>query len=290
MKAKIKNAIPVILSLLLIFAIAVYSENAHSYRAYVIGSSLSASGTEYKAEKNIYEKEEKDEASAPKTATLSVNGYTLEATYSHSEKSFPDNYYKRIYLGRTPTHHLYFDSSGQLLSFHWTDMNKEIKAKVAKEHTREECLAIAKDFILNNVSDKIDFAEYSVEETRSFENRYAFRFRKYINGYATTDEATVTVLKNGFLFDFVSHMFGKISADDMPNLNREKIVRTAEKKLDVIYKDAKGKFAAVKYEEPDLLFVLLDDGSPAIRYRVSARFEDGTGGSFGESVSLLITL
>ena len=84
-------------------------------------------------------------------------------------------------------------------------------------------------------------------------------------------------------------MFGKFSVNDMPKIDQDKLTQTIEKKLDTIYQDAKGKYAAVNYGEPKVYITLLEDETPAVYCTVSVRFEDGKGGSFSEMVSLIIT-
>lgn len=299
---KAKNTFALVLALSLIFPFAftacsnedepnqeVFSADELNYEAFVVGSSLSASGVSYQVEKDIYTAKEKTDPTAPPTVTLTISGYTLEGTYSHSQMNFPNNYYKHIYYGRNSTHEFRLDDSGQISFFLWPDLRTEIGKKGEKEHTEEECLKIAKDFILNTVSAKVNLDEYVVKQTEEQADNYRFVFTKHINGFATKDEARVRVSKNGYVYSYSSAMFGRISAADMPKLDQEKITQTIEKKLDTIYQDAKDNFAAVKYEEPELSFTLLDDGTPAVYCEVSVRFEDGKGGSFGELVSMIIT-
>ena len=262
---------------------------APNYEAFVIGHSDSASGTTYQIENNIKETKEKTDTTVPQTVTLTINGYTVKGTYSHSEMRFPDNFYRHIYYGETRTSSFHLDDSGQLLYIVWKDITIDGREDTAV-YTEEECLAIAKDFLLNNVSSRIDFADYTIK-TIAYDNPdiYEFVLRKYISDCATTEEATISIRKNGAFFAYSSFMLGKFSADDMPKLDREKIIQTAEKKLDAVYANTKRNFASVVYEEPECYFTLLEDGKAAAFCTIAVRFEDGNGGSFGEIVSLLIT-
>ena len=299
---KAKNTFALVLALSLIFPFAftacsneddpnqgvIYADELN-YEAFVVGSSLSASGISYQEEKNVYKLEEKTDSSLPQTATLTINGFTLEGTYTHSEKIFPHIFYKHIYHSADGLYEFSLDDSGQLLTLFIFTNSGKIDANITKELTEEACLEIAKDFILNTVSAKVDLDEYTISKVKESNDRYTFEFKKYINGFATMDETRVGVLKNGSVYSYNATMFGRISADDMPKLNQEKITQTIEKKLDTIYQDVRGKYAAVKYEDPELCFALLDDGTPAVYCEVSVRFEDGKGGSFGEMVSMIIT-
>lgn len=297
---KTKNTLALILALSLIFPFTAcsnadeqnsetFSTDDFNYEAFVVESSLSASGVSYQVEKDIHTAKEKTDSSVPQTVTLTISGYSLEGTYSHSQMNFPNNYYKHIYYGRDSNHELRLDDSGQISFFIWPDLRTELRKKGEKELTEEECLKIAKDFILNTVSAKVNLDEYVVKQTEEQADNYRFVFTKYINGFATKDEARVRVSKNGYVYSYSSAMFGRISAADMPKLDQDKLTKTIEKKLDTIYQDVRGKYAAVKYEEPELSFTLLDDGTPAIYCAVTVRFEDGKGGSFGEMVSMIIT-
>ena len=299
---KTKNTFALILALSLIFPVAftacsnadeqnseTFSTDELNYEALVVGSSLSASGVEYTVEKDIYNLDKKTDSSLPQTATLTLNGKTITGTYSHSEKQFPNTFYRHVYYGETKGRKFFLDDSGQLLRFIWGDITVGLETENYEALTEEACMAIAKDFILNNVSDKINLDEYTVDIQDEGTHTYRFVFKKYINGFATMDEATVAVVKTGEVFSFSSTMFGRISAADMPKLDQDKITQTIEKKLDTIYQDVRGKYAAVKYEEPELSLILLDDGTPAIYCAVSVRFEDGKGGSIGELVSMIIT-
>ena len=296
---KAKNTFALVLALSLVFPFAftacsnedkpnqeTLSADELNYEAFVVGSSLSASGVSYQTEMDIH-KLEKTDSSIPQTVTLTIDGKTVTGTYSHSEKVFPNNFYRHIYYGETKIHKFYLDDSGRLLSFRWGPRS-EFETENKKELTEEACLAIAKEFILNNVSDKINLDEYTYKVRKS-DGLYTFVFEKYINSFATMDSAEVDVLKSGEVFSFFSTMFGKISAADMPKLDQDKITQTIEKKLDTIYQDVRGKYAAVKYEEPELSLILLDNGTPAIYCAVGVRFEDGKGGSIGELVSMIIT-
>ena len=104
------------------------------------------------------------------------------------------------------------------------------------------------------------------------------------------DNASVTILNTGEVFSFYSCMFGKISADDMPELDREKITQAVEKKLDAIYQDVRGNYAAVKYEKPIFSLTLLDDGTPVLYGGVGIQFEDRKGGHTSDALKFVVTL
>ena len=300
---KAKNTFALILALSLIFPFAftacsnendpnqeVLSTDELSYEAFLVGgSSFSASGASYQVEKNIRKLQEKTDSSRPQTVTLTINGKTITGTYSHSEKQFPNTFYRHIYYGRNKGHKFLLDDSGQLLRFTWHDMTSEFKVENKKELTEEACMAIAKEFILNNVSDKINLDAYTIRKSDGLTQGYAFEFKKYINGFATMDEARVGVLKSGEVYSYSSTMFGKISADDMPKLDQGKLTKTIENKLDTIYQDTRDNYAAIKYKEPELSLMLLDDGTPAIYCAVGVHFEDGRGGHISDMVSMIIT-
>lgn len=301
---KAKNTFALILALSLIFPFAftacssaddpnqeVMQADESNYEVFVVGSSLSASGVSYQIERKINNLEVKTDPSVPQTVTLTIDGKTVTGTYSHSEKQFPMNYYKHIYYGSGKGHKFYLDDSGQLLCYIWGDITVGMEAENKEELTEEACLAIAKGFILNNVSDKINLDAYTVRKVDDGRTKtYTFKFRKYINGFSTMDNASVTVVKTGEVFSFFSCMFGRISASDMPELNQEEITQAIEKKLDSIYQEARGKCDAVKYGKPALSLTLLDDGTPALNGSVGIRFEYGNGGSTGDAIKLIITL
>ena len=257
-----------------------------SYKAFVIEFSDSASTVPHQAELNVKEAVEKVDPTIPQTATLTINGQTIEGTYSHSEKSFPDNFYRHVYYGNRKTHKFYLDDSGRLLFFSWPGLVDG--AKGGKELTEEECLAIAKDFILNNFSENIDLSDYTVEENgKPYYSRYQFVFRKYVNDCATTDTAVVHVDKSGAVYAYSSSMFDRIPVDQVA-INREAAVKAMKVKLDTIYQDVKGNYTTTNYEEPEFYFTLLDDGSPAIYCTVTVRFEHSSGLSYGEMLGLII--
>ena len=286
---KAKNTFPLILSLALVFTLSACSDDTFSYTAFLVDHSDSAAGVDYQVEMDVAEAEKKNDSSAPKTVTLNISGCALEGTYSHSEMGPFSNYYEHIYYGRSKTHELRLDDSGQINFFIWPDLKNELKTKSEKVLTEEECLAIAKDFILNTVSAKVNLDEYTIEKIEKQKDTYHFVFTKYINGFATADEARVRVLKNGYVYSYSSTMFGRISADDVPKLDQEKVVRTIEKKLDSIYQDVKSKYDSVNYEEPEFYVAILKDGKPAIYCVVTVRFKQSSGLSHGEAVSMIIT-
>jgi len=289
MKTKIKNIFLIILSLMSVFPLVACNGNTLSYEAFITDASLSGSGVDYQIEKNIYKTEEKNDPSVPKTVTLNINGYTLEGAYSHSEKIFPNIFYKHFYYSADRSYDFSLDDSGQLLTLFISEGSGKLDTETKKELSEEECLAIAKDFILKTVSAKVDLEEYTVNEVKELEDRYKFEFKKYINGFATMDGAHVGVLKSGHVYSYTSTMFGKISANDMPKLDHEKIIQTIETKLDTLYRDVKGNYASIDYEEIEYYFTPLEDGKPAVYCIVSIRFDHGNGGSHGEMVSMLIT-
>ena len=300
---KAKNTFALILALSLIFPFAFTACNSEddsnqeviyadelNYEVFVVGSSLSASGISYQTEMNINSYEEKTDPSVPQTVTLTIDGKTVTGTYSHSEKQLPMNYYEHIYYGETKAHKFYLDDSGQLLTFRWGPRS-EFETEHKEELSEEACLAIAKEFILNNVSDKIDLDAYTVRKADNGRtNMYTFKFRKYINGFSTMDNASVNILNTGDVFSFYACMFGRISASDVPELDREEIAQAVEKKLDSIYQDVRGNYAAVKYEEPILSLTLLDDGTPVLYGGVGIRFEDGKGGHTSDALKFVVTL
>ena len=289
MKIQMKKIFLAAFCVALVFSLVACKEKVLSYEVFTVGSSLSASGTEYKVEKDIHEVAKKTDSSRPQTASLTINGKTITGTYSHSEKRFPDNFYQHIYYGKSTTNKMCFDDSGKLVKLIWPEMAKEYDTETTKELTEEECLAIAKDFILNMFSDKVNLDEYTVNSVEGTSQEYKFEFKKYITGFATADKTRITVLKDGTVYLYNSTMFDKISANDMPTLDQDKLVQVAEKKLDSIYQDTKGKHDTVIYGKPEFYLTLLEDGNPVLYCTVSVRFEDGKGGSFSEMVSMIIT-
>lgn len=264
------------------------NEAVFNYEAFVIGHSDSASGTTYQIEKNIKETKEKIDTTAPKTATLTIDGYTIEGTYSHSEMRFPDNFYRHVYYGEKKTHTFHLDDSGQLLLLTWPDMQATF-SESEKVCTEEECLDIAKNFVLNNISSKINFADYTVMTNEvPYVDVYVFAFRKNISDCDTTDQVIVEIHKSGSLYGYSSFMFDRIPSDTA-KFDSGKATQTVKEKLNSIYQDVKGKHDAVNYEEPEFYITILEDGKPAIYCVVTVRFENGKGGSISDLVSMIIT-
>ena len=284
---KTKNTILTTLSLVLVLALSACSSNTLSYDTFVIDLSDSAAGAGYQVEKELCKTEKQVDLTVPQTATLTINDKTIIGTYSHSEKTFPDTFYTHLYQEEDTSCEFALDDSGKIT---WLSMpTKDLKTENAKELTKEACLTIAKDFILNTISANVNLDEYTVNEVAGSSDSYSFEFRKYINDYATVDKASVHVLKNGTIWLYKSTMFGRISADSTPKLNQSKIIRAVEKKLDTIYRDAKESGASAAYEKAEYYFTLLEDGKPAVYCDATIRLRYVGGMSCGEMVRLIIT-
>lgn len=208
------------------------------------------------------------EENISRTTLQHIDGKEVIGTYAHTDKEFPNTFATRIYYDER---NLQFglDEDGVLQFYFWGDVN--IPTDKKKVYTEQECLKIAEIFL----EDYTSVDDYTISTIiKADRGLYEFTFTKYLNGYATTDQATVTVHNSGILYSFSSFMLGRISSNNATPFVYDSIIGALHKKIDAVYKDVKNNYISTVYDEPELFYTVLDDGTTALYCVIDIQFSN----------------
>ena len=241
-----------------------YSEE-FGYQVLVVNHSDSIPGVECTVEMQDWELEEYVDPAAEKAVIITVNGETVQGTYSHTDKDFPNNFPTRIYYGEN---NLQFglDEDGKLQFYFWGTDGSEGETV----RTEQECLTVAKEFL----TDYADIDQYKLEVAQR-RNLYDFTFTKYAGDYATLDHAIVTVHESGKLYSFSSFMLGKISLKNISKFDEEEALEFVEEKIDKIYSGVKKDGVTITYSNPEFMYA----SSEYLYCVVDVNYTSGEGGA-----------
>lgn len=158
------------------------------------------------------------------------------------------------------------DESGMLTSCFWGNASAHGATK-----TKDECIAIACDFLENIVA--IDCYEIDVVED-SERGMYTVSFTKKIGDFETTDTATITIKSDGSLYSYSSFMLGKVIEESISvdSINLEKIKESIDKKLSSVYQDVKNNYSQVEYSKYNVALTTLKDGNLGAVCTVNVEF------------------
>lgn len=214
------------------------------YDVFVADHSDAIPGMEYTVEIQDWKSEEYVDPTAEKVVTITVNGETIQGTYSHTDKDFPNNFPTRIYYG---ANNLQFglDEDEKLQFYFWGTDGFEGETV----YQERECLIIAKQFLENYA----DIDQYKVEATQR-RDLYEFTFTKYAGDYPTMDHAIVTVHESGKLYSFSSFMLGKISLEKISEFDEEWVLVFVEEKINEIYAGIKKDGVTITYSNPEFMY------------------------------------
>lgn len=241
------------------------------------------------------DKESYENVRIPETATVTVNGRqltgTLESVDYFGVQPFPNCKYSYVNdAGLKDTFET--DVNGRLLQ--WSNFGGQSTA--LPPVSQEICLQAAKDFFREQIG---DISSYQVS-TRTVDlnfdgvmNAHAFDFRKYINGVATIDSATIYVFESGEVIAYNTYMLGAVPTDSVNPFDFEKAEETVHQWTQEYYADQAARHDRVEYSVQTPQFLILKDGEPAILYSVEADFFDETGDQTtvrgGDSVQVIVT-
>ena len=248
------------------------AEINHNYEAFIVSCSDSIEGADHEIEMPIWQQGHYTDDTAKKVITKTINNETVQGEYLYTQKMLPNSFDRHFYRATSGSAIFFFlDDAGTLQYCTWDRRNTDPERTATC--TEEECLAIAKDFIRTDVLKDINFDQYTVETSVDDDSGlYRFSFYKYIKGHKTTEEAHISVTKNGELYSFGSFMFGKISEEDFVEFDSEKVAQVIDKKLDAVYKNVRNGSGTVTYDKKKMFYTLLEDGEPALYCVVTVKF------------------
>ncbi len=220
------------------------------------------------------------DASAPKQKTVTFQGKSYTGEYDATTFMLPETHKRHCYDGD----HVLFDVhavTGELLYFIRTDADS-IEAPFTI--TDEQCLDIAK----NAAKEYIDINSYQYKGSKSdelYNHRYNVTFYREIGGYRTNDILVITVSGKGEVVAMYQTMLGSFDGVSSFELGTQTATTILEAKVDSIYQ---GIDEYRDYEVRNVQLVTLEDGSIALYYLISVKFEREDGSHFGRAVQLLI--
>lgn len=179
------------------------------------------------------------------------------------------------------------DESGVLTSCFWGNSSLQGMKK-----TKDECVAIACDFLANIVD--VDNYEINVVED-SERGMYTVSFIKKIGNFKTTDTATLTIKSDGSLYSYSSFMLGKVKEESVSvdSIVLEKVDESISKKLSSVYQDAKNNYSRVEYGEHNIALTTLKDGNLGVVCTVNVEFIESIGEfetSISERISFVVLI
>ena len=170
------------------------------------------------------------------------------------------------------------DESGMLISCFWGNASSS-----GVEITEEKCLTIARNFLASIVD--VDDYEVSVVED-SERGMYTVNFTKTIRGLKTKDSATIVVNNDGSLYSYSSFMLGRVT-DELTStdvIDIDKVKKSVNNKLNLIYEDACNIYSRIKYSEPIVELTVLKNGEVGVVCTVNVECVE-IAGEFETSVS-----
>lgn len=216
--------------------------------------------------------------------TVEFNGESFNGVYTQSYTNIYEYYPTRRY--RSENARMEINSFGEITGYSLT-VNNEMQHN-STNLTEQDCIDIAKKLL----EDRIDTEDYVIDvEFYELADWYVVDFRKYVNGFRTTDWAGVALWPDGEFAWFQSTMLGKISGENVPDFDVEKIYASIEDKLDVIYADSKEYYDEITYknEEGDLVLTMLSETEYALVFGVSIDCRKGNVHS-GDRISFVVTV
>jgi len=251
-----------------------------SYKALEAGNYDSSDGGTHSVEYDLWSSENQtrhENKSAAKELTITINGQTLTGKYKHSLVRKPNNYVSDFYETDDGYRFTVNANTGELVNC-WLITAKEEKdldlPVKSEEELRTIAENIAKQYInVNEYTVKLEIKEYAPDSNHLFDI-YNFTFQRYINNIKTTDYVIISVSDKGILRQFSSLMLGKMAKVSLDGFDAETAEAVVKDKVNTVYRNYDS------YEIKDQTAVLLQDGSPAMLYKVSVKKEynnsDGT--------------
>ena len=222
----------------------------------------------------------------PQEITVEFNGESFNGVYTYSSIYTNEYYPTHQYRSKYNKGYIRVNPFGEITEYTASANNK---AQDDSLHLPEQIyIDIAKKLLEN----RIDTEDYVIDiQFYELADWYVVDFRKYVNGFRTADWAGVALWPNGELAWFQSKMLGKISGENVPDFDVEKIYASIEDKLDVIYADSKEYYDEITYknEEGDLVLTMLSETEYALVFGVSIDCRKGNVHS-GDRISFVVTV
>lgn len=187
---------------------------------------------------------------------LEINGTSYFGTYDTTSYLGYNYFPTRKYIDNDKNIFA-IDDSGKLTSYFWGISNS--KNSVISQN---ECVIIAKDFLRNMVD--VDQYDINVVDEKEKE-RYSVKFKKNINGFETSDCATININYDGTMYSYSSFMLGKIPCDiDTSDINIDRVKSVVKARLDSVYEASQKKYDEIRYEENSIILTVLKEGYTGI--------------------------
>lgn len=224
-------------------------------------------GADHQTEYTFWLEGNYSEIKANEKITITLNGKEVSGKYKHSQNQMPNNYSSRFYENANGTLFA-VDPSGTPVFYFWGKQDTDNKS--ANSCTEQQCVSVAKSFL----GQYVNIEDYQITVVnKNAKNIYEITFTKYLNGYETTDQATVSVYGNGTLYSYSSFMLGKIPETAALPFEYDAAVYSVERKLDTIYNDIREDYSSIIYDTPNFKYTILEDGSTALYCIVDVHFE-----------------
>lgn len=135
------------------------------------------------------------------------------------------------------------DSEGKLVDF--TRSLTDLKKSDGEPLSKQECLESAKKFFATMVED-INCYKVTMQYSESLQIYEVF-FTKYVDGWATSDEARVSiVVSTGEVVQYVGPMVGKFDQNLEINIDREKVKEAVASKVDALIENLQKRYHRVE--------------------------------------------
>jgi hypothetical protein len=167
--------------------------------------------------------------------------------------------------------------TGRVDGYYYID-KEYLNASNLEKKSREECLAIAQEYLASYIDDpeEYELSEEKYFESPEYEADYEFCFVRMINGVRTTDFARIRVTVHGIVTYHAFVCLGEMKGAQLPDKEEmADIKENVEKKLDSIYERAKEKYD-VSYELDKMEFARFEDGRYALDFHYTVKLHSLT--------------
>ncbi len=213
---------------------------------------------------------------------FSLDGELLLGEYKKSERGYlygsdTNNYvYKK---GSLRIDYKINQSTGACDNYVWCDINY-VSSNTEAEKTKDECLAIARQYLSNYVSDSEAYVivEEKIRDIPEYKQLYNFEFVRKTGETLTSDKAFVGVTCFGKV---VTHAFQSLGSLNDIGEPPEEIMNAVnlevDQKLENIYGGVEGEYS-VEYETDEVILSKMKNGKIALEYYVDVKLMPKQGG------------
>lgn len=233
--------------------------------------------------------------SAPKRASVELNGEVFEGEYKYSFAAASNVYLSEFYS--LDGAEFSINSNTGKMDYLWISTPNK-----SGNMTIEQCGELAKKF----AGEYIDISKYSYTQEDS-ESFYSYEFRQYIGDMKTSNLFAINMEPSGKVFSFANYTSPELenivansssgkNADTLSKLQSKEALAKLDDKITGMYKDVCNKNNITQYELTyeiiGKVVVVMNDGRMGIRYAVEADFKrpmpDGTYSGWGEILYFVV--